>query len=211
MDTAQKILHKAHELFMLYGIRSVSMDEIAAHLSMSKKTIYQCYPDKDDLVWKVVQFEIAHNQNECQLAYKQAENPIHEIYLALSSFKKMLSTMNPLMISDLERFHPKGFKVLLEHKHTFVYQLITNNLKEGIKAGLYRKDLNLDIIAKNRISSVFQMFNQDVFPASSYTLSNVLEEITNHFVHGIVNEKGLALVEVYKKTFTPKKLANSVS
>ena len=89
MDVKERILAKAADLFLRYGIRSITMDEIAAQLGISKKTIYQFFTDKDDMVSAVIDVEIRKNEDECNLSRDQAENAVHQIFLALESLEEM--------------------------------------------------------------------------------------------------------------------------
>src|ERR1700724_3485388 len=97
-ESKDRILEKATDLFMRYGIRSITMDEIAAQLGISKKTIYQFFTDKDDMVMAVIDQEIQKNELECIQFRDQAENAVHQIFLALESLEEMLKYTNPLML-----------------------------------------------------------------------------------------------------------------
>ena len=103
MEPQERIVNKAHELFMRFGIRSVSMDEVANHLGMSKKTIYQFYADKDSLVEDVIDIEINESQTECTQHREKSENAIHELFMAVDMVLEMLTKMNPMVIFDLEK------------------------------------------------------------------------------------------------------------
>ena len=168
MEPQERILQKAHELFMLYGIRSVSMDEIANHLGISKKTIYQYFPDKEALVDSVVAIELTCSTTECENIAAICENPIHELFLSVDNFQEMISMMNPSLVYDLEKYHPNTYKKLNDHKYKFLYEIIKNNLERGIVDGLYRPEINVPILTKYRLASVFLIFNQDIFPHTNY-------------------------------------------
>ncbi len=198
MEPQERILQKAHELFMLYGIRSVSMDEIANHLGISKKTIYQYYPDKEALVDNVVDIELNCSASECQNIAIICEDPIHELFLSVDNFQEMISMMNPSLIYDLEKYHPNTFIKVNDHKYKFMYEIIKNNLERGIEEGLYRPDIDINIITKYRLATVFLIFNQEVFPQVKYQASNVLNAITDNFLYGITTTKGQKLIIKYK-------------
>src|SRR5580765_6719580 len=99
--TKERILQKAHELFMRYGVRSVSMDDIAAQLGMSKKTLYQYYADKEELVDVTLGALLDDNRKECLADRQTAENAVHEIFLAFDMMQEMFSNMNPSIVFDL--------------------------------------------------------------------------------------------------------------
>jgi len=194
----QRILHKSHELFMHYGVRSVSMDEIAAHLGISKKTIYQYYSDKDALVDGVVGIEISRNEKECSMQQQISENAVHEIFIAVDMVQEMLTHMNPSLIFDLEKYHPKAFKKFNDHKNKFMYDIIKNNLERGINEGLYREEIKPDILARYRLASTFLIFNPELFPHNKHSLSQILDEVTDNFLYGITTLKGQKLIHKYK-------------
>ena len=197
MEVKERILSKAADLFMRYGIRSITMDEIATQLGISKKTIYQFFTDKDDMVGAVIDREVQKNMNECEVFRHTAANAVHQIFLAMESLDEMLKYTNPLMMYDLEKHHPKSFRKIKDYKYQFLYQTIVDNLQWGVAEGLYRPDLHQDIVAKARIESAFLVFNPDVFPHSRYSISTVNFEMSILFLYGIVTEKGRMLTEQY--------------
>ena len=197
MEVKERILTKAADLFMRYGIRSITMDEIASQLGISKKTIYQFFTDKDDMVSAVIEREIKENEVEC-LQYKdQAADAVQEIFIAVEDLDEMLKYMNPLMLYDLEKHHPRAFQKLREYKYQFLYQAILDNLTRGRQEGVYRTDFQMDIVAKNRIESAFLVFNPDLFPHTRYKISEVNFELAMLFLHGVATEKGKQLIERY--------------
>lgn len=197
MEVKERILGKAADLFMRYGIRSITMDEIATQLGISKKTIYQFFTDKDEMVSAVIDREIHKNEVDCIKFRQTSENAVHQIFQALESLEEMLKYANPLMMYDLEKHHPRSFKSLKEYKYHFLYEIITDNLRWGVKEEIYRSDFQVDIAAKNRIESVFLIFNLDIFPRSRYKISEVNYELAMLFLHSITTVKGKELIEKY--------------
>jgi TetR/AcrR family transcriptional regulator, cholesterol catabolism regulator len=197
MEVKDRILSKAADLFMRYGIRSITMDEIATQLGISKKTIYQFFTDKDDMVQAVIDLEITKNEMECEEYRQQSADAVHQIFLALEGLEEMLKYTNPLMVYDLEKHHPRAYKKLREYKYQFLYRIILDNLQWGVAEEIYRNDFHLEIAAKHRIESAFLVFNPDVFPHSRYKISEVNYELSMLFLHGIVTVKGKKLIEKY--------------
>lgn len=197
MEVKGRILEKATDLFMRYGIRSITMDEIAGQLGISKKTIYQFFTDKDEIVEAVVDREIKGNEEECKRFQSSSENAIHEIFIAVDEMGEMLKGMNPLIMYDLEKHHPKSYRKFKHYKYQFMYTMIKENLERGIEEELYRGEMNIDIVTKHRIESAFMGFNQDVFPQSKYRISDVCHELAMLYLNGIVTPKGKKLIEKY--------------
>jgi len=131
METADRIKLKAHDLVMQYGIRSVSMDDIASALGMSKKTIYQYFSDKDELVEAVVKNVIEQNRDACMKDKAIAKDAIHEVFLAIEMMQEMFANMNPSIINDMEKFHPKAFAIFHEHKYNFLHKVLQENISRA--------------------------------------------------------------------------------
>jgi AcrR family transcriptional regulator len=197
MEVKERILTKAADLFLRYGIRSITMDEIAAQLGISKKTIYQFFTDKDDMVSAIIDLEIEKDEMECKLFRDQAENAVHQVFLAMESIEEMLRYTNPLMLYDLEKHHPRAFRKLKEYKTQFLYEIVSDNIQWGMDTELYRSDIHKDILTRGRIESAFLVFNPDVFPTGRYKMSEVSYELAIFFLHGVVTQKGKKLIEKY--------------
>jgi len=197
MGHKERILEKAGELFMRYGIRSITMDEIAAQLGISKKTIYQFFTDKDAMVEAVVNEETTKNEEECLHFSSTAENAVHEIFLAMDNLEEMLKGMNPQLIHDLEKHHPAAYKRLKQYKYQFLYSIIKKNLERGLKEEVYRSDLNVELTTRHRIETAFMPFNQDAFPQNKYPMNQTCQELAVLFLHSVCNLKGKKLIEKY--------------
>lgn len=204
METKDRILVKSHEQFNRFGIRSVSMDDIAAALGMSKKTLYQHFADKEELVSACFSQVMEHNRHQCLIDQKRAENPIHEIFLAYDMMQEVFANMNPLVIHEMEKYHPVAFKKFQEFKYGFLYSVISNNLERGIKEELYRPEIDIDVITRLRIEGVMLPFNTTVFPNNRTHLMHIEEQLFDHFLYGIATAKGQKLIQKYKTQRTKK-------
>ncbi len=199
METKERILVKAEELFMQFGIRSVSMDDIANNLGMSKKTLYQYFADKDELVEAVVDGHINEIQEDCLGCKKEATNAIHEIFNMMERIMEEFSNMNPMLLYDLEKFHHKAYQRFRDHKDKFLLKVITENIEWGIKDELYRPDINVDVMSKYRIESMMIPFNVSVFSPGKYNLAKTSELIIENFTYGLATIKGHKLIQKYKE------------
>jgi AcrR family transcriptional regulator len=199
METQERIIRKTHELFMLYGIRSVSMDEIANHLGMSKKTIYQYFKDKDALVEGVIDIEIQKHETEFTHYAANSENAIHEIFIAIDNIQETLKHMNPSVMYDLQKYHGEAFEKFRTHKNTFFYGITKTNIERGRTEGLYRKELNVDILTRLRLANMFLMFDFEHFPSNKFTAIEIITETTDNFLYGMATQSGLQIIEQYKQ------------
>jgi TetR/AcrR family transcriptional regulator, cholesterol catabolism regulator len=199
LDTADRIKANAHALFMQYGLRSVSMDDIAKNLGVSKKTIYQFYADKDALVDEVMT-AVFENDKICCNSYKEkAENAVQELFLGIDFIVAMFKQMNPSVLYDLQKFHSTSFERFVLHKDNFLYNLVLSNIKRGVKEELYRADLNAEIIARYRVESMLLPLNPNFQSKLKTTMAKVEEEITIHFLYGMVTPKGYKLTTKYQE------------
>lgn len=199
MEVKERIAQKATQLFLGYGIRSISMDDIASHLGISKKTIYQYYSDKDELVDAVVANHIREIQGDCMDCTREAADAIEEIFITMDRIIEQFRNMNPMVLFDLEKFHFKAFQHFMAHKNQFMQKLIKDNIDWGIREELYRDDLDADIISKFRLESMMIAFNLALFPPAKYNIADVTRIILEHYVYGLATIKGHKLIQKYKQ------------
>ncbi len=199
MEPKDRISQKALELFLGYGIRSISMDDIATKLGISKKTIYQYYSGKDELVDEVVEGHIKEIQCDCINCRKEARDAVHEIFITMDRIIEQFRNMNPMLLYDMEKFHFKAYQHFLAHKTQFLHGIIKKNIEWGIKEELYRTDLNIDVLTKYRLESMTMGFNIVLFPPGKYNLADVTQIIIEHYVYGLATIKGHKLIQKYNK------------
>lgn len=195
----QRIVEKAQELFFRYGLKSVTMDDIASNLGASKKTIYLYFKDKDHLVDAVVQREIEQDMHECTSIACSCDNAVQEVFRGFDMLQEMLTTMNPAIIFEMQKYHPEAYKKMNAHKNKFFVNIVKDNLIKGIKQGYYREDINVEIIARYRVESIFLGFNPDVFMHGKFTLLQIEMELMEHYLYGISTTKGQKLINKYKQ------------
>lgn len=199
MDNKTRIIQEAKSLFMKLGIRSVSMDDIANHLGMSKKTIYQLFTDKDELVDNVIEADIQKIETDCIVCCELSADAIDEIFKTMEMIVVQFRNMNPMVLFDLQKYHHRSYQKFMKYKNTFLLEIINKNLIKGVKEGLYRKDIKIDILSRFRLESMMLSFNMETFPPEKYNILEVTLEIIEHFLYGLATEKGYQLIVQYKK------------
>jgi len=196
-ETKDRIQKAAHDLVMQYSIRSVSMDDIAANLGMSKKTIYQYFKDKDELVEAVVDNVIDTNQCICNDDREKADNAVHEIFLVMDMMVEMFKTMNPSILFDMQKYHPAAFSKFQKHRYDYLYNVCRQNLERGVREELFRPEINIDIMARYRVETMLTAFNPEFQRSVKQSLIVIEEEIIIHYLFGLVSLKGYKLVLKY--------------
>ncbi len=205
-----KIQQGAEELFMRYGVRSVSMDDIARHLAVSKKTLYQHFTDKEDIVTVTCKTHLDRDAKEFDTIRQSARNAIDELVKQSAFLKRYLQDMNPSLLFDLQKYHPRAWRVWLDHKKNFIRESVVRNLRQGIKEGYFRPEIDPEVIASMRLEMLQLPFNEDIFPHEKFRLAEVQMQIFDHFVFGLLSEKGRKLYIKSKQEYTTKPLKTPV-
>lgn len=198
LEVKDRIINGADDLFLRYGIKSITMDDIASHLSISKKTIYQHFKDKDELVIEVTSVHMQKEQDDIDAITAASSNAIDELMGISKYIRKNMEKMNQSVIFDLQKYHPKAFLKFTEHKDCCIRDTVVVNMIKGKEQGYFRADINENILAKLRMEQVQMAFDMQIFPPTEYNLADVQMEFFLHFVMGIVTPKGLELLERYK-------------
>ena len=199
MEVKERIKQKADELFKRYGIRSITMDEIANQLGISKKTIYQSFSDKDELVDDVISDLLAYHQERSNKARLKASNAIQEVFLSMEMLDEMFENMNPVILYDLERNHPQTFKKFQHHKYFYISDIIKQNIEKGKSEELYRADINTEVATKIRLETIMLPFNQEVFPKSKFNLADLEKQLIEFYLFGIASLKGYKMILKYQQ------------
>jgi AcrR family transcriptional regulator len=193
-----RILFKARDLMLRNGVKHVTMDDIATQLGMSKKTIYQFYKDKDALVMAVVNFELEEQSLKCQRTQDTADNAVHEMFMLLEDIQQMFKNMNPMTMNEIAKYYPEAFARIQNHKDEFMHQIIKTNLIKGIEQGVYRKEIDPEILSIYRLETSFVPFNPQLYPFSKFDIGKVTLQIIENFIYGVMSLKGIELMEKYK-------------
>lgn len=187
----EKWIERVEALFMRYGIKSITMDDVASELGISKKTLYNLVTSKDDLVIKVLELHISREKEQCFKLSSMAPNALEEIFIILESNSKEISQMRTNIVNDLQKYHREAWELIRKFHYDFVFDVIKENLLRGRSEGLYRDDFNVEIVAKLHLASVFNQFDPELFPDGATSRVIVFNEYMMHYLHGIVSPKGL--------------------
>ena len=187
----QEFIAKALGVFMRYGIKSVTMADMARHLAMSKKTIYNYVNDKDDLVRKSLIFQCTMESEHIAGICARELNAIDEMFEISRFVSGMLSGLHPSIHYDLEKYHGETFRKVKSLHEKNIYKVMTANLRKGIKEGLYREDLNADVITKIYMKKVDVVFDSEVFPPNEISFEEVYKIMFRYHILGVASPKGI--------------------
>jgi DNA-binding XRE family transcriptional regulator len=194
-EELKNILLKARELYMKYGIKSITMDDVARELGISKKTLYQYVTDKDDLVGKFVDNEISMRQEEICKCFRIGYNAIEELFEISIFMNKLMRNQNSATEYDLKKYYPVHFEKTIKARREGIFNYILVNLKKGINEGLYRKEMNKEVIAKLYLWRSENTHFDELFTIEEFTSIKLFVELINYHVRGIATEKGIMILE----------------
>ena len=197
----ETILSPVADLYLRYGVRSVSMDDLAHHQGISKKTLYQYFDDKNDLVNQVTTLLLKERMAQYAAAIKDSSNAMDELFSISKLMRKHFSELNPALMYDLQKYHPEAWGLFLKHENEVVYHLVVKNLERGVAESFFRADLNVNILAKMRVEQIHLSFDERLFPKNEFDFTEVQMQLFDHFVHGVLTETGLELYKNFQKQY----------
>ena len=184
---------------MRYGIKSITMDEVARHCNISKKTIYQFFPDKDALVKEIMEMHMNNDICKFQEIQKTGVSALEEVLMISEYMKKDMAEIHPSVLFDLKKYHSSAFEIFEKHRDCHFMETVKANLQRGINEGVYRKEIDVKIFARLRLIEIEAMFNYDLFRDGESDLSRIQIYFIDHFVRGLVTPEGLIQWESISK------------
>ncbi|MCB9262937.1 MAG: TetR/AcrR family transcriptional regulator [Flavobacteriales bacterium] len=200
MDVKTQIVEKSLQMFMRFGIKSVSMDDISQELGISKKTLYQYVADKKELVRLSLQHHLESDSEVCSSVMESTENAIQQLLDLARHLAMHFKELNPSTIYDIQKYYPSCWKLFHEHREGFILNQVSRNLERGIKSGLYRKEINPEMVSRIYISLIDASVNLQTFPSKLFNQVDVYMQIMAYHLHAIMSDKGREYYEIHKKT-----------
>ncbi len=200
------ILSKVRELYTKFGIKGITMDDVAKELGISKKTLYQHVSDKEDLVGKFIDNEIELRQNQICSCFKEGFNAIEELFEISFYMNKLMREQNPATEHDLKKYYPLQFEKILKVRREGMVNYILLNLKKGKKEGLYRNDMDDEVIAKLYLSRAESISASSLYTVEELTSVKIFIELLSHHIRGIATAEGIKELEKNINKLLPDKL-----
>ena len=191
----ENILERVNCLYQKYGVKSVTMDDVARELGISKKTLYKYVNDKTDLVSKVIDLEISRKESCFRDIFGKGLNAIEELLEVNRYANTMLKEYNPSTEYDLKKYYPDLYKKLRDIKLQGMYDAVKNNILKGKEEGLYREDLDAEVIAKLHVTRIMGMSENPLITIEEYTSGKTFTEIISYHIRGIANKEGIKFFE----------------
>lgn len=199
-----KILHKAGELFLSLGVKNVTMDHIAEKMAISKKTIYEFYANKYDLIKATTEYIFEKILGEIDgICQKGEDHPIKNLFEINKFINQKLQEDNNTEF-QLQKYYPDIYENISEKKYNVVIEGITENLEKGIAKGLYRSDIDIQTVAKFYYNGTTTLKNRTIFPQEQYKFGQLMQTYLTYHIRAIATEKGIRELEKYLENNTEK-------
>ena len=198
MEIKDRILNHAQALFMRNGIKSVSMDDIVADLAMSKKTLYKWFENKDQIVLACISQHLNGVQCDCAVVAGGAADAVEEMLLLSKWADEQFSGIHPSIFHDMKKYHPAAWELFQRHKNTFILAQITQNLRRGLAEGLFRADLDVEVLARLSLAQIELAFDPELYPPAQFSPVRVNRVFDEHFLLGVATLKGHKLINRYR-------------
>ncbi|MES2874527.1 MAG: TetR/AcrR family transcriptional regulator [Daejeonella sp.] len=192
------IISKARELFFSNGIKSVSMDDISKGVAVSKKTIYKCFVDKNQLVERIVEDLIEGFKDRTSECRKHANNPIEEVVLFTAAAADVVANISASFFYQLKKFFPVIWRRIEDFQKNWLLPFITENLKQGINEEVYRPDINIPFTVDIRLQQILTVLDARTLIGRPMQLHKLMQ-LTEFYLHAIATPKGKSLIIKYLK------------
>jgi len=184
------LIQRVYEVFLVEGMKRVTMDHMSKILNVSKKTLYKYVKNRKELVMKSTIFQVERDTAKIIEIQNKELNPIHEQHELTLFFMETLSKINPIVHYDLENYFPEAWKYLTDFFGGFCYRSICENLERGQKEGVYRKDFNPAVVGRLYSSKIDVIFDGELFPSTDFNFKDVYSEYVLYHLNAIVSEEG---------------------
>lgn len=201
MDIKDRIIEGTTELFKTYGIKSVTMDSIANHFGISKRTIYEIFSDKDELLMAVLRKMAQQQKDLAKRVLDESENSLAAIFRMFEINRANFQTMSPAFQSDLKKYHYDVLITNTENVEMPDYRNHFQIIEKGIKEGLFRKDINPDLANRCLFNLGRSIMDNELYPYELFARRDVIRNIFFNYLRGISTPRGLDLINKLEKDF----------
>ncbi len=201
MDIKYRIIDGAADLFKTYGIKSVTMDSLANQFGMSKRTIYEIFADKDELLMAVLTRMNEQQKDMIRKVLDESENSIVAIFRMLEINRDNFQSMSPAFLSDLNKYHHDVLIKKMDKSEMPDYRNHQEIIEKGVTEGLFRSDINPDLVNRCLYNLGVSIMNNNLYPYDLFTRHDVIKNIFINYLRGISSHKGLLLIDKLEEKF----------
>lgn len=190
-EKKEYILKQIRELYLKFGIRSVTMDDVASEFGISKKTLYQYFDDKADLVEQVIEDYL--KSSAFNLNSDHQGNAIDKYFALRSHIIKVLKYMHSNIEFDLKKTYPALYQKVYKVKRERIFINTVDNMNEGIMQGLYREEINPELVAKLQVGKMLYTMDpqNEIFTESELMNIETFDQIMEYFMYSVCTDKGI--------------------
>ncbi len=198
MDVRKRILTEATNLFFQNGIRDITMDNIAEKLGISKRTIYETFKNKSELLINCFEEYSKERYKANEEIIKNSHNVLAAICSFIQSGAMAIDLLNPAFFTDMRKYHNDIWVMATKQQNEKNYNLAYRLLRKGINEGIFRKDINIDIVIKLILEQMKLLVDNEVFSSDKYTRSEVFKNMVINFIRGIATNRGIELIDSFE-------------
>jgi TetR/AcrR family transcriptional regulator, cholesterol catabolism regulator len=198
LETREKIKDLTIERIALYGVRGVTMDDIARGAGVSKKTIYQEFGDKEQLIYEIFTETLEKDARALDDMFTNSSGIIDHLVKMSRFIRSKFTHMHPMVLNEIQRYYPRCWQKFEEFKKDHALQGLIVLMERGKEEGLFRSEINSEILATLRLEQITLSFDPTRFPPERFNMVEVQMQLFDSFIFGILTEKGK---QVYEEQF----------
>ncbi len=193
----EKILHKAGDMFLSLGFKSVTMDDIANEMGISKKTIYTHFKNKTQLIEAVTftLFDTICDGIDC--ICEASNNPIEELYDIKMFVMNHLKNEKASPQHQLKKYYPQIYDILRMKQFEKMHESVQESLEKGVHTGLFRQSIDVGFISRMYFNGMTGIKDETIFPRSEFSSEYLMESYLEYHLRAIVTEKGLEILNQF--------------
>ena len=199
-DQMRDIIISVRELALSHGIQDVSLSQIIKKLDIRPEVMHEYFKDESDLVEKVLEFERDSFKTIFDDYNFENVNAIDILLTVSKEIASRFTSLTPSISVDLKKYYPEIYQRHFELRIEFIFEKIKINIEKGIRQGMYRDDLSIELIARLYISRLIDLHNPDFFPPDKFSFATLFEVMFENFIRGISNEEGIKYYKKQKKS-----------
>ena len=197
----EEIIKKANDLFLNFGFKSVTMDDLASEMGISKKTIYTHFQNKTKLVEATTNHTFCAISDGIDRILDERREPIEELFAIKAFVMDHLKNEKASPQYQLQKYYPKLYAILKKRQFEVMQECVLENLHRGISSGVYRDSIEVEFISRMYFTGMSSIKDQDMFPIRQFPVADLLQNYLEYHIRGIATDKGIKILNNLIKTF----------